>query len=412
MSASWLVAGLRWLDGPTVRSEAVLLLRPPTRLSAITPETLWCWALLSPGSASVHGSGRLATIAAAHAPPALPSVALVVPGEDVLMIDLQLPPGSAARAEAAAPFLVEDYLLEDLDAVHIVLAARGAGTTRRAAAINAATLGRVLEGLADSGLPAAAAWTDHELLAAGRKAPCAFTDGERWLFGAQGVAGFAGPAEVASHWTRSTGLSPDATHGDVSGVRFFDALVWPDAGREAVELLQGRFEPLQRKAARARARLQWLAAACLLPLLVATSSCTLGAWHVRQAEALRREARTLLAERRPEFARVPDIALALEAESRHAAEVARPDAPGIEALLGPLGVALGRVAPQSRPRITGLRYQRSRGYLDVLLDARDVPELEALRAALEATGTPARLASASQVGERFDGRLRVGHETP
>ena len=207
-------------------------------------------------------------------------------------------------------------------------------------------------------------------------------------------------------------MHPDATPEDVSGTRFFDALHWPEAGPAAIDLLQGRFEPSARRVDRKRARLQWLAAACLPPLLVALSSSALGLWHARQAEVIRGEARALLEKSHPEVAGIPSISMALRAASPQTEAPDEPPVSRIGSVFGPFGTAFGRIEAQSRPRITGLRYQHSRGYLDVLLDARDVPELEALRAALDEAGTPARLVSASRVGERFDGRLRVGHETP
>ena len=135
-------------QSPVEERLPTLLLRPRARLAALKPEALWDWAHLSEGEAPESGSETLRGIAA-HLPRLhWPSIALVVPGEDTLVLDLQLPPGAERQGAAAAPFLVEDCLLEDIEAVHVALARTGAGSVRRAVAINAQCLAQTLAELA------------------------------------------------------------------------------------------------------------------------------------------------------------------------------------------------------------------------------------------------------------------------
>ena len=381
-----------------------LLLRPRCRLGALSDETLWEWARLSADVDMRHGAAPLATISDIHAGEEERCVALVLPGEDVLSFDLRLPPGSAAHGARAAPFLLEDYLLEDLDAVHIVLASPGPGDVRRVAAITADLLEATLARLAAAGLSPKAGWIDHDLLAAGREEVFCFADGERCVLCAPHVPGFAGPPGVAGWWAAEQGVSLDHPASELSGGGFFERLAWPAAGRASLNLLQGRFEPTVRR------RERRLLAGAMMPLgLAMLVSLGLGAWHGRQADAIHREAREQFTIRRPELANVPSLTRALAMERAQPHGPARIEAPPIGALLGALGAALARLPADGRPRVTGLRFERARAYLEVLLEAGDIAPFEALRAAMDTGGTTARLVSASRRADRSQGTLRIGH---
>ena len=401
-------AALHALQAPVAVIAPALLLRPRTRLAALDAGSPWDWAYLAEGEDARCGSDTLTVIAARHDQLMPGTVALVLPGEDILMLDLHMPPGTEARAALVAPYLMEDYLLEEIEAVHVVLAATGSAGVRRAVAINAQRLAATLAQLADAGLPVASAWVDHELLAQGRSTACSFRDGERVLLCAPGVPGFAGPPSVAARWAEEQGQAIDICDGDVSAAAFFHALAWPDAGRAAVDLLQGRFEPPVHRLARRRSRTVLLASASLLPVLIAAPALALGLWHAQQAQTMRAEARVLLATHYPELARAPHLGRALEAQALQPARRAAPEAPRFAALLGEVGVVLTRMSPEARPRLVGLRFQQARGYLELLLEAGSVEALQQLQAGLEADGAPAQLLSASRSGARFEGRVRVG----
>ena len=109
-------------------------------------------------------------------------------------------------------------------------------------------LDRTLALLNSAGLPAAAAWVDHEVLGVGRDTPSCFAEGERRLLCAPGVAGFAGPGGVVRRWAAAQGVTLDRPAEDVSGRAFFHALRWPGAGVSSLDLLTGRFEPPARRA--------------------------------------------------------------------------------------------------------------------------------------------------------------------
>lgn len=385
-----------------------LLLRPRTRLLALDAGSPWDWAYLAEGEDARCGSDTLLALAARFREQPSCDVALIVPGEDVLALDLHMPPGAQPRAASVAPYLMEDYLLEDIESVHVSLGAPGPACARRAVAISARCLALTLAELAGIGLHASSAWVDHELLAAGRAAACCFRDGERLLLCAPGVPGFAGPPAVAARWAGEQRLNLGLCAEDVSGTAFFRALAWPEARQAATELLQGRFEPPRRQQARRRSRAAWLGTAALLPALTAAPALALGLWHAQQTQAIRTEARALLAAHSPELALAPDLGKALEAQAGASARTAEAAAPGFAALLGAVGVVLNSMPPGTRPLFLGLRYQQARGYLELQLQAGSVEALQQLQAGLGARGTPAQLLSASRAGKGFEGRIRVG----
>jgi len=392
---------------PAPETLPALLLRPRARLAALEPEMLWDWAHLPEGGASEWGRDTTGAIAALLPRLHWPLIALVVPGEDALVLDLRLPPGAQQQGAAAAPFLVEDYLLEEIEAVHIALARAGEDSVCRAVAINAQCLVQTLADLAAAGLPVASAWVDHELLAAGRGEACCFRDGERRLLCAPGIPGFAGPPGVAMRWAGEQGVSLDALAADVSAAGFFRALHWPFAGHTATNLLQGNFEPPARSLARRHGQLRLLGVASLPPVLLAVFALALGLWHSRQTQVLQAEAQARAADH-PALAGAPSLARALDAQEAQSAGRADAGTPGFDALLGALGAALSVMAPEERPRLLGLRFERTRGYLEVLFDAGGVQALQTLQGRLEEAGTATRLLGASRTAERFEARVRVG----
>ena len=403
-----LSAALHALQAPDAVIAPALLLRPRTRLAALAADAPWDWAYLTEGQEARFGSDTLVALAARFREQPSCDVAIIVPGEDILALDLHLPPGAQPRAASVAPYLMEDYLLEDIESVHVSLGATGSACGRRAVAINTQRLAFTLAQLAAVGLHASFAWVDHELLAAGRASACCFRDGERVLLCAPGVPGFAGPPAVAARWAEEQKLALGLCAEDASGAAFFHALAWPEARHAATELLQGRFEPPRRQQARRRSRAAWVVTAALLPALAAAPALALGLWHAQQAIAMRTEARMLLAAHSPELARAPDLGRALDMQAGASARMVEADASGFAVLLGAVGVALTSMPYETRPLFLGLRYQQGRGYLELQLRAGSVESLQQLQAGLEAHGTPAQLLSASRGGESFEGRMRVG----
>jgi type II secretion system protein L len=403
MQAVW--QGLRWLPATAAAPLPSLLLRPRARLSQQAPESVWDWAHWRAGGEPCCGSGILAAIAAAHAEARPFAVGLIVPGEDALVLDLALPPGNATERAAAGRYLAEDYLLEDVEAVHVALSGSCMPERQRVIVINAQCLAGTLQALASVGLPVTSAWVDHELLAVGRDKPASFVDGQRVLLCAPRVAGFAGSAGVAARWLAVHGAS--AVTVDIRQAAFFSALRWPQAAHVAVDLLQGPFEPPARIRARRQAVLGVMGRAMALPAALLAFALLLGSWHGHRASATRAEARAVLLTRQPALARAPSLERALEAwSSQHPGPVTA-EGPDFRELLGAMAAALADQAADRRPRLLRMQYRQSR--LEVHLDAASVEILQGLQSALAARGTPARLVSASRVGERFEGRLRLGH---
>lgn len=70
---------------------------------------------------------------------------LVVPGDDVLLADAVVPGGSAARAQQAIPFALEEQLADDVDTLHFALGAKAKGDTWPVAVLGREAMERIVE---------------------------------------------------------------------------------------------------------------------------------------------------------------------------------------------------------------------------------------------------------------------------
>ena len=77
---------------------------------------------------------------------------LVVPGDDVLLAEAVVPGGSAARAQQAVPFALEEQLADDVERLHFALGAKGKGDLWPVAALARTTMERLVAQCAEAGL--------------------------------------------------------------------------------------------------------------------------------------------------------------------------------------------------------------------------------------------------------------------
>jgi len=77
---------------------------------------------------------------------------LVLPGNDVLLAEANVPGGSAARALQAIPFQLEDQLADDVDLLHFAIGAKGKSDIYPVAVVGRETMDMVNEHCAQAGL--------------------------------------------------------------------------------------------------------------------------------------------------------------------------------------------------------------------------------------------------------------------
>lgn len=121
-------------------------------------------------------------------------VVAVLPGEQVALRDIPSPPKQLAKLKAAASYLLEDELAEDVDDLHIALSA---GTDRaRAFAISSALMKDWLGAFAETGVTVTEMTVDFAALGASNGVCVIAADGER-VIASRGAAGFAAELPLA-----------------------------------------------------------------------------------------------------------------------------------------------------------------------------------------------------------------------
>lgn len=79
-------------------------------------------------------------------------VTLVVPGDDVLLADAVVPGGSAARAQQAIPFALEEQLADDVDTLHFALGTKSRGDVWPVAVLGRDAMERIVAQCAEAEL--------------------------------------------------------------------------------------------------------------------------------------------------------------------------------------------------------------------------------------------------------------------
>ena len=77
---------------------------------------------------------------------------LVVPGDDVLLAEAVVPGGSAARAQQAVPFALEEQLADDVDELHFALGEKAPGDVWPVAVLARETMARIVAQCAEASL--------------------------------------------------------------------------------------------------------------------------------------------------------------------------------------------------------------------------------------------------------------------
>lgn len=367
--------------------------------------------------------GRVLSGSQAGAPPPqalarAQRVCVLVPAEDVLLLQTARLPGTRAQLLKALPFALEDQLASAVEELHFAVPDRQLGDDRIPVAVVArATLRGCLDRLAAEGIRADALYAETQVLPSGDNG-CAVIEDRRALWRTPAHAGACEPGGLAEALALAAGDTAitwdvydfrDAAPAALPGVPLryhagqHDALAFfAQQVEPALNLLQGEFAPAHRQAPAQQLwrRAALLAAAALLLLFVYYGA---DCWRLaRQSARLEAAAQTILHDGFPEMDKVAGDPRALM-QSALAGLHGGGDSGGLLALLGRVAPILGST---TRATLTALEYHNAT--LELGLRAPDVPTLDLTRERLAALGLKVEVTSANSGADgSIDGRLRV-----
>jgi general secretion pathway protein L len=375
---------------------------------------------------SLDASGRAASGSQAGAPPAqalarAQRVIVLVPAEDVLLLDTPRLTGGRAQVLKALPFALEDQLASPVEELYFAVPDRLDSERIAVAVVARATLRTWLERLAADGISADALYADTQAMPVNPDRGSMLIEDTRILWRAApvqaGVCDLAGIADALAVLTAGAAQMPvfdvfdfrEAPPLQLAGVqvryhaRQRDALAWLAAQPEPkINLLQGEFAPAHRHAP---AQQVWrkagaLAAAALLLLFIYYG---VDCWRLaRQSAQLEDSARAALHEGFPEMDKVAGDPRALMQSALSGLRGGGASG-GLVQLLGRIAPILGST---TRATLTALEYHND--ILELGMRVPDVPTLDVIRERLAALGLKVEVTSANVVADGVDGRLRIG----
>ena len=349
-------------------------------------------------------------------------VIVLVPAEDVLLLQAPRLPGARAQFLKALPFALEDQLASAVEDLHFAVPDRLGAEPVALAIVARTTLRGWLERLAAEGIRADALYAETQCLPVRENACSILIDDARALWrSAPAQAGACATADLAATLAMLAAAQPAPSAIDLYDLRqspspplafpgfsvtpqqgFHDALAFFAAQAEPeLNLLQGEFAPAHRQAPAQQLwrRAAALASAALLLLFVYYG---IDYWRLaRQSARLDDAARTMLHDAFPEMDKVAgdprDLMRSALTNLRGGG-----DSGGLVPLLGRVAPILGGT---TRMTLTALEYHNAT--LELGLRAPDVPALDLMRERLAALGLKVEVTAANSGSAGIDGRLRI-----
>lgn len=375
--------------------------------------------------------------------PAHDSCWLVLAGQDVMRTTVRVPARSRSQARQAAPFLLEEFLAEDVDHLHLAFGrSSGRNHDLPVAATQPHRLRQLLEALQDIGLQPTLAITAVDLLTPPASTVEVVVDPDLcWVRAAAGqgvcierallepvLAGL--PDRTTCRTIRVFHQASDRAldlaqlevalaDGDGEGPHVELApdhhtpeqrlgQAWLRGNRTpetAVNLLQGEFRPKQEQQGN-QGPWRWVAGlAAVLVLAQLGTDLLRASWLEARAAGLRDESVALFRQHFPDRQRIPDPRR--EVETMMAGGGDGPSS-GLLPMLGSTAAEIARVADNGQIQLRSLNYNARRGDMAIDLNTSEIDLLEALQAGLENRHGSARIESATQEAQAIRGRLRVG----
>ena len=357
------------------------------------------------------------------------SPVVYVPGETILLTEVELPRGRRAQLLAALPYALEDQLIDDVERLHFVLGSHQGDGRWQAAVVDRACMETWLAVLGAAGITPDNLLPDTLLPPLQPGAWTLACEDERIVLRMGRLDGLISHAAMFPLLLKKALADRDCPQRLLAigceAAREAFAAACPEAEIETVapassetavlntllpraepvdlNLLQGPYSPRSQLAAVVR---PWLPAAGLLGLLLVLGLVGLvGEYRGLQQQSARLDAqmKTVFRQTFPEVKRVVNP----RTQMRHRLATLR----GSEGDSGPgFTHMLARLAPivRKHPRVevTHLRY--ANGRMEIRLVTPDIKTLDALREDLaRATEWQIELKSANASGDRVDGRIVI-----
>ncbi len=341
-------------------------------------------------------------------------IVALVPAEQLMLTEVNVPGLRGPRLRQAIPFALEDRLATDVDEVHCAIGATAADGKYQVAVVEHHLMQAWLDAFRDAGLTVTAVvpdclalpWSgDGEVTVAITQTRALVRDGEARGFSCERdllepmLTGRVDALPATRVGTVENAPVPPVLSATPVTALHEGLLAWlaPQAAAPSLDLLQGRYAPKHRRAeALGRWRLPTALAAAWLVLVV-------GTWLL-EYRAVAAEHGRLQAEISEIFSSVitdePMVDPRLQIERRLGGGVADAE------LLRLLAAVADGAARVDGIEITGLTYRP--GQLDVAVAARTVGGLDQLRDSVLAAGpVDVSIDSASSQGDDVEGRLQV-----
>lgn len=410
----------------------------------VEPTAPWRWCVPDDDHATGQGLDALQArlqrgdeSALEHAPL---QVCLLLPGEEVLAGRVAVPTRSRRQIDAALPYLVEEFLAEDVDGMHLASGERADDGTVPVRVLRPERLGAWLAALVQEGFEATSARVEHDGLAGddgpGRVdvwigAQRAHVRGWRSAFSVERgeLTAFLGALLAERGDGEPLGVHIGATEDAAAELLIGElvALLASEAGvsveqralgrdleasvaegleadrrgASSPELLVGSFRPQRRRGPGAG---RWrLAAGILLGWLLLEGGLDAGraAWLEARTEALRDENLALFRDILPGRTRSPDPRRELESLLGTGSD----GGAGFLSLLGVVAAELRELGGGIELR--SVNWNTQRGDLAVDLSVPGITQVDRFKARLEADGYPVTIDSAVQEQAGVRARLRI-----
>lgn len=352
------------------------------------------------------------------------NLVVIVPGDHVLGVSCEVPGRSAGQIRRALPFVVEEFVATDIEAMHLAAGEIQRGEPVRCSLVDRSLLEDWLVCLAEIGLSPGHMMADAELLPAAEGQVSVLLEARRALLKTSRQSASLDRSNLALALETLPVDTVLLVNGDPAALEFelerlegvtvtggdeqaagrsplaYLASRWQAEG-DGINLLQGAYTP-KRPVSPVWARWQKVAALAAAWAGVGILSIVAeGLWASSQADRLQAESEALYKDIFPGERQITNVRRQMQAKL---GVRAGGDGPGFTEYLAELAAALGQGAT-----VTGLNYNDARDELGADLIVRSYEDADSLKTAIEGRGLNAGITSVEQQQEGgVRVRLRVG----
>lgn len=333
------------------------------------------------------------------------ALTVIVPAEDVLLLEVERIPGSDATLARALPYAIEEQLAVPIETQHVAWAALDDPQRVAVGVVARDALQRWLDALRREGLEPDALVPEGLLVPWQARDPGLVVEGGRAVARLGRTRVFCGRTDevlaLLGNDSAPDRIDVAAPGGPARAIEVYARTLAAGAAPR-LNLLQGAFAPRNRRSGVRRAWTMTAAAAVVAGLLAITHVGIERARLAAHVDAQRAEMSALYRQLVPGDGPVASPEAYLASALRAAGQGEDP----LLLALGSLSSALDR---EGCCTVRSIDY-RNRA-LDAVVDAPDVAALDALRARLAGAGLSVELVGATPGSRGVEGRLRLGGET-